>query len=53
MDKNPVAEGLKIARKGLNLDGGNRDEVLKVAQNEKVHGILATGDYSVIPAAYA
>ncbi|WP_162858682.1 ATP-grasp domain-containing protein [Candidatus Nitrosotenuis aquarius] len=53
MDKNPAAKGLKIAKKAINLDGGNKEQVLSVAKAENIDGILSTGDYSVIPAAYA
>ncbi len=53
MDKNPKAPGLKICNKGINLDGSNKDEVFKISSVEKVNGILCTGDYSVVPAAYA
>lgn len=53
MDKNPNAPGFEFCDKKVKLDGGNQDQVLKVAKNLKVNGILATGDYAVIPAAYA
>lgn len=53
MDLDPNAIGLKIAKKGIPLDGSNKKNVLRVAKSEKVHGILPTGDYSLTPAAYA
>lgn len=53
MDKNPNAPGFSISKKSICLDGGDKKQVLKIAREENVNGILATGDYSVIPAAYA
>ena len=53
MDKNPKALGLKIADKPICTNGAEKNEVFRVAKEQKVDGILSTGDYSVIPAAYA
>jgi len=53
MDKNSNASGLKIADKAICSNGADKKEVLRIAKEQKVNGILSTGDYSVIPAAYA
>ena len=53
MDKNPKAPGFKFCNKKIILDGSNKKNVLRIAKNEKVNGILCTGDYSIVPAAYA
>lgn len=53
MDKNPLAPGFQLCNKSINADGSDKNQVLKIAKFEKVNGILATGDYAVIPAAYA
>lgn len=53
MDKNPEALGFRFCNKRYVANGNNKNEVFKVAKKEKVNGILPTGDYAVLPAAYA
>lgn len=53
IDKNKDAVGLKTGDRSFVMDGGNEHDVLKIAKQEKVDGILPTGDYSVFPSSYA
>lgn len=53
IDKNKNALGLKTADKSFVRDGSDEQDVLKIAKQEKVDGILPTGDYSVFPSSYA
>ncbi len=53
IDKNKDAIGLKTADRSFVKDGSNEHDVFKIAKQEKVDGILPTGDYSVFPSSYA
>ena len=53
IDKNKDATGLKTADRSFVMDGSNEHDVFKIAKQEKVDGILPTGDYSVFPSSYA
>lgn len=53
MDKDKNALGFKFCHKKIVLDASDKELVLQEAQEEKVDGILSTGDFSVVPAAYA
>ncbi len=53
MDKDPNAPGFKICDKAITSNGNSKFNVLKVARQEKVDAILPTGEYAVVPAAFA
>lgn len=53
MDKNPLAPGFKICDRAINLNGNSKFNVYNVARKENVDAILPTGEYAVVPAAFA
>lgn len=53
MDKNPYAPGFKICDKAIILNGNSKFNVHNVAKKENVDAILPTGEYAVVPAAFA